>query len=195
VLYIRHCDVAGQGADVTKAVKKKKAKKSTAPKKRGGSVRRIILEAQHFETIGKLAGIGCSHEDICELLAPMGLKMCAKTLYRRLNEIPEFKEAYDRGIANRNIKLRSRMFQQAMMMNGAGVHMSQFLAVNFLGMSHKVEKQDRGENSNELTSAKDRLALKLEALAKRLIGREIDLGREPPPQMAQITYAGGSGGA
>jgi hypothetical protein len=169
---------------MAKRTKKKKAAKS----------RRINLTVDHFETIGKLASVGCSQEDIVTMLDGMGLKLSVDTLQRRLKDTPQFAKAYERGLVQRNVKLRSRMMQQAMMMNGAGVHMAQFLAVNFLGMSHKIERKQNGstEAHVKLTTARERIAAKLEAISQRLDSSEAWEEPRALEQMAPLPVGGGN---
>ena len=165
-----------------------------AKKKRAPPPHKIILTEEHFKTIADLAKVGCSQDEICQRLRSFGFKICRETLIRKMKEREDFRATYDAGVTDFKVDLRSTMWKQAQMMNNAGVHMSRFLAVNYLGMSDKVDHKHSGEVEThvDITSAKDRIAVKLEAIFKRLAGGEV---REPAgsiPEVAQITYSGGS---
>jgi len=152
-----------------KTAKKKRRK----PTKIGRS--RIKLTAAQLKTIARLASFGCSIEEISQILSGMGVKgASASTLFRRLADDRKVAAIIDAGIATGNVRLRSRMMKQAMMMNGAGVHQAQFLAVNRLGMSRDPDKRkvvDPTHGANlELADARQRVAAQLEAIAKRLFG-------------------------
>ncbi len=129
---------------------------------------RIPIDLKLLE---RLAEVGCSQEEIASMLRRSGLQIDAVTIRRRLKD-PVFATAWQDGMNAMKVKLRSRMLAQAMMMNSGGVQQSQFLAKQYLGMKDKVEHSGQIDGNIEVSeSVHDRLARKLDTLAKRLHGR------------------------
>ncbi len=122
------------------------------------------------------------------MLSKMGIACHRATLQRHLASNPQMREVYDAGVLSGKVRLRSRMFKQAQMMNGAGVHQSQFLAKNWLGMKDKLEVDHKGnvDSHVELTTARQRVTAKLEALEKRLASRGLIGGQEAVENMAPL---------
>lgn len=143
-----------------KVVKRKKLKKAKAVRGRP----RIEVDP---ELLNRLAEIGCSQAEIATMLRRSGVQIDKKTIQRRLAE-PDYREQWEDGVNALRIKLRSRMVQQAMMMNGPGVHQAQYLSKQYLGMSEKIEHSGKIDGHVEVENARDSLTRKLESLSKRL---------------------------
>lgn len=148
--------------------------------------KKAVVSRQRIEIdlklIVGLAELGCSQAEIASMLRRSGLQVDAKTIERRMKE-PRYAFAWSDGQNAMRVKLRSRMLAQAMMMNGAGVQQSQFLAKQFLGMKDKIEHSGQIDSTIEVESARDRLSRKLDSLAKRLAGGATGAATaiSPPP--------------
>jgi len=159
-----------------KSEKKKPAESGDKPRERK-RLAKIEFTPEQRKIVAGLSAIGCSLDEIAATLRSSGLKISNRSLDVHLKKDELLRQQYDDGIATRNVKLRSRMFQQAMMMNGAGVHQAQFLAVNWLGMKRNPEITDeetaknQAKHDQEAATARERVTAKLEALSKRLAGR------------------------
>lgn len=156
----------------SKPPRKRKARKPPANK--------VVFTPDQMEAIGNLGEMGCSQEEIAAMLTKMGVACHRATLQRHLASNPKLREVYDVGVLSGKVRLRSRMVKQAQMMNGAGVHQSQFLAKNWLGMKDKLEVDHKGniDSHVELSTARQRVTAKLEALEKRLASRALIGGSE-----------------
>lgn len=153
------------------------------------------FDDQQMEAIAELAAMGCSQDEIASMVSKLGIKCSRATLQRRLADDPKLREVYDAGVLTGKVRLRSRMFKQAQMMNGAGVHQSQFLAKNWLGMTDRVDLNHSGKietDGSSTSTARERVTAKLESLEKRLQGRGLIGGRAEVAQVAQITDRAGS---
>ena len=104
------------------------------------------------------------------MLRNSGLQVDAKTIQRRLKEEP-YRDAIDQGIAARNVKLRSQMVKQSMLMNSAGVQMSIYLSKNFLGMTDKSSLELMGKDGGPIetrdTSARETITSRIARIAAR----------------------------
>lgn len=126
------------------------------------------------------------------MLRDSGMQVCVKTIARRLKD-PKYREQWENGIKVRDAKLRSRMWLQAMMMNGPGVHQAQFLAINYLGMTNKIEHSGQIDAHVEVESARDRLTRKLDTIAKRIARRAVGVAAEGTAALLKEPVSGGDG--
>lgn len=117
--------------------------------------------------LGKLAAAGCTIVEIASMLRRSGLEVSSKTIQRRLQE-PAYREFWEDGQNALNVLIRSTMVAQSRMMNGPGVHQAQFLAINRLGMSNKIEHSGSIDSHIEIDSARDRLTRKLATISQRI---------------------------
>jgi hypothetical protein len=121
--------------------------------------------------IMRLSECGCSVDEMAAMLTRSGLKIDRRTILRRLQE-PDYREAWETGQLVGKATLRSQMFKLARMTQNPHVanQMCQFLARHWLNMSEKtvIEHEGRIDGQVEVTSARERVHGKIDAIAERI---------------------------
>jgi hypothetical protein len=95
-----------------------------------------------------------------------------RTIIRRLKQ-PEYRQAWDDGLALCKVGLKRQMIRHSKMANSAGVHATEVLMKHILGWTEKaaLEISGRLDSAVEVTTAHERIALKLDTIAERIHGR------------------------
>ncbi len=132
---------------------------------------RIEIDLSLLKALG---AVQCTIEEICQGLIAAGVNLDVRTLKRRLME-PRYRSVWEGGKAEGRVSLRRLQWRHARMPNSAGVQMTIHLSKHVLGETDKslVELAGRVDSTVEVTSARDRVNRKLDAIAER-IARRVD---------------------
>ena len=119
----------------------------------GGEIGRPRKELD-LALLRALSEVGCSIEEMAAMISRQSKKLGGeginwRTVQRRLNE-EIYREAWEEGVLVGKATLRVQMVKQGKMMNGAGVHINQFIAINWLGMRSR-QRDEAGTNTNDNT--------------------------------------------
>lgn len=121
-----------------------------------------------------------THHTIEEVAAIFNVS--PRTVKRRIADDPEFKAAWEAGIAYGKASLRRLQFKHAQMPNSAGVQMTIHLSKHWLGETDKTALELSGSVDGNVTVTQyDRISSKLDGIGKRLNDR-----------VAQIAAAAGA---
>lgn len=169
------------------APRKRKAK----PKKTGRPRKEVDLKM-----FRALSAAGCSIDEIASMLRNSGCQIDRRTLLRRLEE-PDYAEAREDGQNVGKARLRSNMVEHAKLKNSAGVHMSIFLAKNWLGMHDKSSMELSGRNGGpistvDLSKATDEQLAAIEALFGPFAGSIDNDGGDQGGESQASVAAGGN---
>lgn len=95
-----------------------------------------------------------------------------RTIIRRLKQ-PEYRQAWDDGLALCKVSLKRQMIRHSKMANSAGVHATEVLMKHILGWTEKaaLEISGRLDSAVEVTSPHERLAARLDRGAERIHDR------------------------
>lgn len=140
---------------------------------KGGKMGRPRVELNKT-VLRALAVLQCTHEEIAAGLAAADpdKKLIIRTLKRRLKE-PEYAAIIKAGQAEGRISLRRLQWRHAQMPNSAGVNMTIHLSKHNLGQTDKsaLELSGKVDSQIEVASARDRVARRIDDLAKRIQSR------------------------
>lgn len=125
-----------------------------------------------LDLLRNLAMCGCSLDEIAAMLRRSGLKVDLRTIKRRMTE-PAYRAAHEEGVLVGKATLRSQMFRLARMSQhpSAATQMCIHLSKHWLGMTDKAALELSGKVDSEVTSYRERVTRKLDALAERIARR------------------------
>lgn len=99
-------------------------------------------------------------------------RVSRRTIIRRL-KIPEYRQAWDDGLAICRLGLKRQMIRHSKMPNSAGVHATEFLMKHIIGWTekHALEISGRLDSAVEVSSPHERIAQRLDRGAGRIRDR------------------------
>lgn len=133
------------------------------PKKTGRPP--VKIDEDQLVALGKL---NCTIEEVAAFFSTT-----KRTVVRRFSGNAQLKAAFERGLQHGKIGLRRLQWRHAQMPNSAGVQMTIHLSKHWLGETDKaaLELSGRVDSSVEVTSARERVARRIDDLAKRIESR------------------------
>lgn len=137
-----------------------------ASKKNKGGHPKSVIDLDLFR---KLCQMQCTE---MELAGFFGVSL--RTIKRRVKE-SEYREAWDYGRAHGRASLRMLMWRHAQRDGSSGATMAIHLSKHWLGMTDKaaLELSGKVDGQVEVTSARERVTRKIDAIAQR-IARRVD---------------------
>lgn len=94
-----------------------------------------------------LARLHCTYEEVASFLR------CSDRTIKRLMKKPEYREAWNRGLADGKLSLRRQQFKLAMLENSAGVHMAIHLGKFVLDQKETSSVEVTGKDGAPLVRA------------------------------------------